>query len=283
MFCLANEEMIAQLKSLWKISFNDEDKYIDFFFSNRFKCDNCIVSIDENGEVQAALHLLPCSVGNIPAQYIYAAATNPNHRKKGLMSGLLNFADKIAQERNLEFSLLTPASGSLFDYYAKNLYESAFYVREIVFSRDEMYNLSSSDYEGKALSDEGIYNIRKNFGSKSSGFVNWNFNAVEYALGYHTLTGGKVVSVKDGYAMCYCNEGEVFVSEFIADEIFSANLISALLKEFPQNVFKFRLPAGNQFFENYGKIKPLAMAKSSDGTKIDFAEGESAYLGLPLD
>ena len=69
---------LPALRALWRECFGDPEAYIDFYFQNRFRCDQTLVW-REGGAPVAMLSLLPVSVicggTACPARYIYAVAT----------------------------------------------------------------------------------------------------------------------------------------------------------------------------------------------------------------
>jgi predicted acetyltransferase len=75
--------------------------------------------LEDEGAVKSILFLLPCTIitkgTEIPAKYIFAAATKSDSRKKGYMEKLL---EKIKIENN-EFLFLRPANENLQKYYTK--------------------------------------------------------------------------------------------------------------------------------------------------------------------
>ena len=80
--------------------------------------------LEDEGTAKSILFLLPCTLdtpkGEIPAKYIFAAATKATDRKKGYMEKLL---ERIKNE-NSEFLFLRPASQKLEEYYKKIGFQS---------------------------------------------------------------------------------------------------------------------------------------------------------------
>ena len=86
---------LRQLHTLWKDVFGDEDGYIDLFFSGAYFSSHPFAVV-ENGEVRSVLYLLDChlqSGGTLyDGYYLYAAATKPQYRRRGLMRSLIEEA-----------------------------------------------------------------------------------------------------------------------------------------------------------------------------------------------
>ena len=121
------------LKQLWKTVFGDTDTFIDTFFQVAFSPDRCRY-VEENGNIICALYWFDCAYDSGKLAYIYAVATHPEHRGKGLASQLLN--DTHAQLKALGYAgaVLKPANG-LFPFYARLGYVTSGHIRR--FSAEE--------------------------------------------------------------------------------------------------------------------------------------------------
>ena len=115
-------EYLTQLHTLWKDVFGDEDGYIDLFFARAFPGAHPFAVI-ENGEVKSVLYLLDCRLQAgeqlFEGYYLYAAATKPQYRGKGLMRSLIEEAKAFMHETQKDFIVLVPASKSLYAYYER--------------------------------------------------------------------------------------------------------------------------------------------------------------------
>lgn len=122
MLIKADEKHIPSLIKLWKEVFGDDEEYIRLFFKKAYFSGECF-AFTENEEVVSAFYLLKCSIkygGKIyKGRYLYAAATLPSFRGKGLMSALIDEGIEYARKENLDFIALVPAGDSLYDYYGR--------------------------------------------------------------------------------------------------------------------------------------------------------------------
>lgn len=113
---------LTQLHTLWKDVFGDEDGYIDLFFAHAFP-ESHPFAVIEQGEIRSVLYLLDCRLQAGKRQYngyyLYAAATKPPYRGKGLMRSLIEEAKSYMHESNKDFIVLVPASEPLYGYYEK--------------------------------------------------------------------------------------------------------------------------------------------------------------------
>lgn len=114
------------LKNLWKTVFGDPDIFIDAFFEVAFSPDHCRW-IEENGIPVSALYWLDCEYEGGKLAYIYAVATDPNHRGKGLASQLLKETHSHLKALGYAGAVLKPAAG-LFPFYARLGYEHSGFV-----------------------------------------------------------------------------------------------------------------------------------------------------------
>ncbi len=129
-----------QIKDLWKIAFNDSDKFIRLYFKLVYKDENALV-IDEDGRVVSALQMIPYTMTyygeEISVAYISGACTLPSEQGKGLMTKLLHNAFEEMRRRNIAVTALIPAEKWLFDYYRKQGYTETFEYSMKVYTRHE--------------------------------------------------------------------------------------------------------------------------------------------------
>lgn len=91
-FDQATSDDYLQLKSLWKVVFDEEEPFLELFFSKRIFFEHIFIA--RQGEaILAALHALPSSYHlhgeSYPCSYIVGAATSEAYRGQGLMGHLL--------------------------------------------------------------------------------------------------------------------------------------------------------------------------------------------------
>lgn len=143
------EEEVESLKDLWHISFGDDYDYIDEFFERAFNKENTLV-ISDGDKVVSALYLIESHVVKdekiYNAYYVYAVATLPSYRGKGLMASLLRTADDVAMKRNVSYLFLVPGEESLYEMYKKFGYGKCFYFKEKVVEKKNLsYECEKSD------------------------------------------------------------------------------------------------------------------------------------------
>ena len=115
------------LKQLWKTVFGDPDSFIDTFFEVAFSPDRCRY-FEESGKIVSALYWFDCEYEGGKLAYIYAVATHPEHRGKGLASRLLENTHAHLKGLGYAGAVLKPAKG-LFPFYERLGYQTSGYIR----------------------------------------------------------------------------------------------------------------------------------------------------------
>ncbi len=236
MYCFADKAMLPALKEIWKECFDDQEAYIDFFFSNQIGSNSILKSqriymesnqILENQLVYmkddrpvSMLTMIPGMLvmpqGNQKVYYIYGVATKKAYRRNGFAASLLKHAYAMVQKENAAL-VLVPASESLYEYYRKLGFETAFYQNRITL-------VFSSEI---AEINEFVWNIREinadTYGAMRKqqifleGAVIWDENELLYAHKENRFFGGKSYCIefhnKEYLLMCYAFQNCLYVRE----------------------------------------------------------------------
>lgn len=182
MLTRAQPWMIPDLKTLWHQCYGDSEEYIDFFMTHRFRPEETIVWLEEWRAVGVA-YLLPCHVGEIPADYCYAVGVLPAFRGRGISGIVLSEAERCALERG-RLLLISPRDGTL-GYYRTRGMKDAFFCRWVEFSAT-----GPTQPLTPVESDTPTYTRLRNLGLPQAGLVRWDETAMKYALAEHRLCGG---------------------------------------------------------------------------------------------
>lgn len=121
-----NTDVLLELKSLWRLAFGDPEEAIDGFFSTGFSPERCQY-LTRDGQVVCALYWFDCRCGGQKLAYLYALATRPEYRNKGLAAQLLEKTHAVLREQGYDGAILKPADG-LFPYYEKQGYKTCGYI-----------------------------------------------------------------------------------------------------------------------------------------------------------
>lgn len=111
-----NHDLYTACRALYDLAFPGEPEAFTRSLFDRYFPDHVRV-ICEEGQVASMLFSIPSPIqlenGTLDARYLYAVATHPDHRGKGLAKRLLT-AEAAAHP-----VFLRPMSPSLFDFYTK--------------------------------------------------------------------------------------------------------------------------------------------------------------------
>ena len=274
----AADKNLDGIKALWKAVFGDSDEYISLFLEKRFEPSQCVVALDSENVV-AMLFLLSFTLKQPNAEYqgryIYAVATHPDHRSRGISTALLDFAHQKAKSEGAALSALVPASDSLFDYYGLRGFSTEFYKREITLLPNGFSNIELSEVK---LQD--MISLRRKFFSKSAAFVDWDEKALTHQQHENSFLGGETLyfSVpQEGYALCLPTDDGVFIREWAADDIYP-EIIAAVADRYKAKKVLIRLAAD----KNQDGAKPFAMTKWYISER-KAQRGAPAMISLVLD
>ena len=270
--------MIAELKAIWKNAFGDPDWYIDFFFDRRFVAENTLVYTADNKPV-SMFFMLSAQI-NIDGVYkntfyIYGVSTLPEYQGRGYSTALLKFANAHIAE-NVVATFLTPASESLFSFYKKQNYKSAFSVKEVDLNLTDLANIPLPDFEFSSIGATGYTTIRDR-AFDCHGYIKWDMAAIEYILAENELLGGKAYSVQyedSEHIILYRTwENKIFVKETTLE----GDLLLGVLKKImiDENVSNCNVRLHSESEIN-AEVKDFAMIYGCD--KIN-----NGYLNLVLD
>lgn len=129
-----------ECRELWKRVFGDEREFVDLFLSEVYRPENTLVRYAE-GHVAAMLHIVDIATKYGPTGYLYAIATDPARRGRGLASELVTEAVALLRERGYKAAMLIPSEPSLKEFYARFGFED----REYPLDFSEGFDLGTGD------------------------------------------------------------------------------------------------------------------------------------------
>lgn len=220
-------------------------------FSRFFK--DCFF-IQKDGEIISQLFVINATLNDNSVGYIYAAATKAEFRSKGLMRSLIEKAKEY-----YDVLALKPAEQSLYNYYEKLGFTTAFYNRKIT-------EVNCNEFiEIEKITDVNKFiEIRKSLLPENS--LNLCSEALEFVLEQYEVYTNKG-DLKRNLAVFYVEDGVVNIRELLSDENRDA-FVASILKLTNCNKLSALVPS-ESFGLRSGMIYP-----SDNGVN---------YLGLALD
>ena len=103
-------------KALWSAAFGD-DGWIDSFFRTAYRPENTL-AIFRDGQLAAGLAWMQTGCQGRKLAYLYAVATTPEYRHRGLCRELMTSAQETLAARGYDGSVLVPADDGLRRMYA---------------------------------------------------------------------------------------------------------------------------------------------------------------------
>ena len=121
---------IPALRQLWQEAFQDEDAFLDKFFSTGYHPNRCLVMM-KDGLAAAALYWFNCQWEDKKLAYLYAVATAKAFQGQGLCRSLMAATHQLLRELGYVGTILVPGNESLRMMYEKMGYRTATTIREI--------------------------------------------------------------------------------------------------------------------------------------------------------
>ena len=110
-----------EARRLWQLCFGDSDEFLDRYFDRLYREEDVLLAEDEGtaiGHLQFPQLALSLGEETLPAGYVVAVCTHPDHWGKGIMRPLLHEALRREKARGDVVSVLLPAEEWLYRYYS---------------------------------------------------------------------------------------------------------------------------------------------------------------------
>ena len=127
---LSAQADIPALRELWRLAFGDDGAYVDNFFTTYYRPERMLV-LEEGGALVCMTAwfdttlVLP-ALGECRAAYLYAVATHPSCRGRGLAGQLLLGADEQFRAWGIQAVTTVPAEPSLHHFFGANGFAECF-------------------------------------------------------------------------------------------------------------------------------------------------------------
>ena len=279
---LSEKNDINGIVSLWNEAFGDGEKEIRFFLNKRYIPENTLI-IEENGKIASMLFLLEGDMRvnglSYPSYYLYAACTAKEFRGRGFMAELLAESNRVAYSRGKDFICLMPGEKSLFDFYKKHGYLTAFSKKILTVNKAEL------DFTYKSVqAPVDSLQILRNSVCSAFDYFEWDNPSIEFAFEHNKFYSGTSILTCKGYLLYNKKDGFAHVKEFSFAEKNFFDGLNLLFSQSDCDKAVIHLPC--QYDAPIGEydIKPSAMLYPVTDYSRKIAENlKNAYLGLTLD
>jgi len=134
MIRFAQESDNNAVRTLWEKCFPEEGGFNAYFFSHVYQSDYTLLKTTDDGVLLAMLQALPYRITDgireSEVTYLYGVCTNPEYRRQGHISELLEYSFALDKQAGRVASVLIPQERWLFDFYKLFGYEPLFLVSQ---------------------------------------------------------------------------------------------------------------------------------------------------------
>lgn len=287
---LSRTEDIPALRELWYLAFGDDGAYVDNFFDTYYRPERVLV-LEAEGAVRAMTAWFDTQFvvpgrGEYRAAYLYAVATHPDWRSRGLSGRLLAWADDCFRSLGIPAVTTVPAQPSLHNFFGANGFGECFRHVELSLTPEELPPAREPVLQKAEPAEYG--RVREALLADLP-HIAFPEDALRYQAGCCALgTGGLFVGDTAAGPVCLCAEeagdGLVVLKEYLGSPEACRLALSDLGRVAPAQRWLVRGPrtpdecAANRTKGQFGMLKWLdpELSRSWDWSS-------TAYLGLAFD
>lgn len=241
---------LPQLKTLWHTAFGDSEEFIESFFTTAYAPEHsrCITV---NGQLAAALYWLDAEFQGQRLAYIYAVATHPDFRNRGLCRRLMEDTHTLLTAKGYAGALLMPAGDGLRRMYGGMGYRDCCRISEISCTAGRAVSL-------RQISREEFSRLRREY--LPAGGVAQEGESLAYLETYARFYGGEdflLAAAPDGDAL--------FGIELLGSREAAPGILASL--GCPRGMF--RIPGEELPFAMFRPLTPEAAAPAYCGLVFD--------------
>ena len=264
----------ARERELWQLAFGDDGAYVDNFYQTYYKPERMLL-LEEDGVVQSMTawfdtQLVLPGEGRFRAAYLYAVATDPAARGRGLAGRLLAGADEYFRGLAIPAVTTVPAEPSLHNFFGANGFRECFTLLQEDLDPGELPAPAGAVRE-KILAD--------------CPHIAYPEEALAYQAGCCALSGGGLFAgeTEDG-PVCACAEGDgaglVVYKELLGTKL--RTVLPHLPRMVPGERFLVRGPLAQRPAASGGWQFGMLQWLSPDREEA-WDWSRTAYLGLAFD
>lgn len=280
---------IPAQRELWELAFGDSGAYVDNFYENYYRPDRVLVLV-EDGHIRAMTAWFDTTFvvpgdGEYRAAYLYAVATHPDCRGRGLAGRLLADADRYFRGLSIPAVTTVPAEPSLHNFFGANGFRECFKTfegklepREIPAPKGDSLLRPVTPAEYGAVREKLLAGIPH---------IAYPVDALTYQAGCCNLSGGGLYAGETAAGpVCLCAEGAedglVIVKEYLGSPTAKRLSLPDLPRIAPADRWLVREPMPDDPKVSGGR--KFAMLKWLDAEQEkNWAWDATAYLGLAFD
>lgn len=291
------EDVPAQ-RELWKLAFGDSDAYIDNFYRAYYRPERVVV-LEEDGAVRSMTAWFDTAFavpgqGEYRAAYLYAVATHPDCRGRGLAGKLLAGADGYFRSVNIPAVTTVPAEPSLHSFFGAHGFRECFRILGTYLTADELEHIHRpAPGLFRPASPEEYGRVREEL-LAGIPHIAYPADALAYQAGCCALgDGGLFVGESPTGPMCLCAERAdsdlVIFKEFLCPKQETAQEMGQIWLDFPRIAparrWEIRCPRPrNERPDLRGELGKFAMLKWLDPALEKGWDWDTVgYLGLAFD
>lgn len=203
---------VPRQRELWALAFGDSGDYVDNFYNNYYRPERVLV-LEEEGVIQAMTAWFDTTLampdGNRwKAGYLYAVATHPEARGRGLAGALLKYADfYLKEEQHCQAVTTVPAEPSLHNFFAANGFRECFVLNQGTLEPGDT-NQPIGDNPLRPATPEEYGAVREGL-LAGIPHIAYPQDALTYQAGCCALSGGGLyVGQTELGPVCLCAEGD---------------------------------------------------------------------------
>lgn len=281
---------IPAQRELWQLAFGDDGAYVDNFYQRYYRPERVLV-LEEEGVVRSmtawfdTTFLIP-GKGSCRAAYLYAVATHPDCRGRGLAAKLLADADEYFCSLCIPAVTTVPAEPSLHNFFGANGFRECF--RHVVgtLAPEELPAPGAPIFRPATPADYG--KVREELLSGLP-HIAYPEEALQYQAGCCALgTGGLFVGDTSDGPVCLCAEeagnGLVILKEYLGSPAARRQALPDLARAVPAQRWQVRGPRPTDEKPDNRTLGQFGMLKWLDpGWEAGWDWSLTAYLGLAFD
>lgn len=195
-------------RELWKLAFGDSDEYTGNFYRTYYRPERVVV-LEEEGAVRSMTAWFDTAFavpgrGEYRSAYLYAVATHPDCRGRGLAGKLLAGADEYFRSLAIPCVTTVPAEPSLHNFFASNGFRECFRILGGTLRREELPLPPSNVLRSASTEEYG--RVREGL-LKDIPHIAYPPDALAYQAGCCALgDGGLFVGETEEGPVCLCAE-----------------------------------------------------------------------------